>query len=112
MWMVCKIRIRLLDVSSCASEMFNGRDVTESELFRIRDSLPYLGRWETWGMAVTSEDKPLYLEEIAAKLRCPLRSVRVWVASGRLPSFKPGRRRMVFQRDLEAFLEGARKERA
>lgn len=32
-------------------------------------------------------DSLLFLEEIAAELRCPVASVRSWVASGKLPDF-------------------------
>lgn len=52
----------------------------------------------------------LFLEEIAAELRCPLGSVRAWVASGRLPSIKPGKRRLVRREDLSAFLAASRTE--
>ena len=46
----------------------------------------------------------LYLDEVAARLRVPVSSVRNWVASGRLRSLKPGRRRLVRARDLDAML--------
>jgi excisionase family DNA binding protein len=46
----------------------------------------------------------LTLPEVAAYARAPLPSVRSWVASGALPSTRPGRRRMVNLADLEEFL--------
>ena len=46
----------------------------------------------------------LLLEEIAAIARAPLETVRGWIRSGRLPSVKPGRRRLVRRADLEHFL--------
>ena len=55
-------------------------------------------------------ERPLYLEEVAEMLRCPLSSLRMWVASGRLATIKPGQRRMVCPKDLEAFLASVRKE--
>ena len=46
----------------------------------------------------------LRLEEVAAEARAPLSSVRYWISSGRLPSVRPGRRRLVRRIDLDAFL--------
>ena len=47
----------------------------------------------------------LLLEEIAAIARAPVETVRAWIRSGRLPSVKPGRRRLVRRVDLEDFLK-------
>lgn len=52
----------------------------------------------------------LLLEEVAAEVRAPLSSVRFWVATGKLRSLRPGRRRLVRRLDLDLFLhwpEGA-----
>jgi excisionase family DNA binding protein len=49
----------------------------------------------------------LFLTECAAHARVPVSTVRHWIAIGRLPSVRPGRRRMVRREDLEAFLAGA-----
>jgi excisionase family DNA binding protein len=46
----------------------------------------------------------LFLTECAAHARVPVSTVRHWIAIGRLPSVRPGRRRMVRREDLEAFL--------
>ena len=46
----------------------------------------------------------LLLEEVARECRAPLASVRHWIATGRLPSIRPGRRRLVSRADLDQFL--------
>jgi excisionase family DNA binding protein len=46
----------------------------------------------------------LLLKEIAEETRTPLSTVRHWIATGKLPSVRPGRRRLVKRADLEAFL--------
>ena len=46
----------------------------------------------------------LLLEEIAQISRTSVGSVRAWIRTGRLPSVKPGRRRLVRRSDLERFL--------
>ncbi|MBI2894487.1 MAG: helix-turn-helix domain-containing protein [Deltaproteobacteria bacterium] len=46
----------------------------------------------------------LFLPEVAAILRAPLSSVRYWVATRRLKSVRPARRRLVRRKDLEEFL--------
>jgi excisionase family DNA binding protein len=51
----------------------------------------------------------LLLEEVAALSRASMHTVRRWVQSGRLPSSRPARRRLVRRCDLEAFL--ARRQR-
>jgi len=49
----------------------------------------------------------LLLTECAEHARVPLSTVRHWIATGKLPSVRPGRRRMVRRTDLDAFLAGA-----
>ncbi|MEY4549519.1 MAG: Helix-turn-helix domain [Pseudomonadota bacterium] len=47
----------------------------------------------------------LFLEEVARHARVSVDSVRHWIKSGRLRSVRPGKRRLVLRRDLEAFLQ-------
>lgn len=46
----------------------------------------------------------LLLHEIAEISRASVGTVRAWIRTGRLPSVKPGRRRLVRRSDLERFL--------
>jgi excisionase family DNA binding protein len=46
----------------------------------------------------------LLLVEIAEETRTPLSTVRQWIAQGKLPSVRPGRRRLVKRADLDAFM--------
>jgi excisionase family DNA binding protein len=46
----------------------------------------------------------LFLEEVASETRTPLSTVRYWILIGKLPSLRPGRRRLVRRTDLERFL--------
>lgn len=46
----------------------------------------------------------LLLSEVAEIARTSIDSVRGWLRSGRLPSVKPGRRRLVRREELERFL--------
>jgi excisionase family DNA binding protein len=46
----------------------------------------------------------LLLDEVARECRAPVASVRYWIASGRLRSVRPGRRRLVSREDLERFI--------
>jgi excisionase family DNA binding protein len=46
----------------------------------------------------------MLLTEIAEETRTPLSTVRHWIATGKLPSVRPGRRRLVRRADLDAFL--------
>ncbi len=46
----------------------------------------------------------LFLEEVAAETRAALSTVRYWITTGKLPSVRPGRRRLVRRTDLERFL--------
>lgn len=50
----------------------------------------------------------LLLPEVATYTRASISTVRYWVATGKLASVKPGRRRMVLQSDLDAFIAAAR----
>ena len=47
----------------------------------------------------------LLLDEVARECRASVASVRYWIASGRLRSVRPGRRRLVSREDLERFIE-------
>jgi excisionase family DNA binding protein len=47
----------------------------------------------------------LFLQEVADELRTSLSTVRYWIATGKLPSVRPGRHRLVRRRDLDAFVE-------
>jgi excisionase family DNA binding protein len=51
-------------------------------------------------------------DEVAAYARAPLATVRSWLASGVLPSTRPGRRRLVLRADLEKFLQNGRRDTA
>ncbi len=46
----------------------------------------------------------LFLEEVAVETRAALSTVRYWITTGKLPSLRPGRRRLVRRSDLERFL--------
>lgn len=46
----------------------------------------------------------LLLAEVAKETRTTVSTVRYWIASGKLPSVRPGRRRLVRRTDLDAFL--------
>lgn len=59
-------------------------------------------------MNTQSECEWLLLEDVAREIRAPLSSVRFWCSTGKLPSIRPGRRRLVRRRDLDRFLESAR----
>jgi excisionase family DNA binding protein len=45
------------------------------------------------------------LEEVSAYMRTPVSSIRQWIRDGKLPSVRPGRRRLVRVGDLKKFLE-------
>jgi excisionase family DNA binding protein len=47
----------------------------------------------------------LLLDEVARECRTTIGTVRHWVATGRLKSVRPGRRRLVRRTDLDRFLE-------
>ena len=55
----------------------------------------------------------LYLNEVARECRTSVSTVRHWIAVGRLPSVRPGRRLLVTRDDLDSFIDAsARKPRA
>ncbi|MFM2419640.1 MAG: Helix-turn-helix domain, partial [Pseudomonadota bacterium] len=49
----------------------------------------------------------LLLEEVCAISRSAPGTARHWIRTGRLPSIRPGRRRLVRRSDLERFLAEA-----
>ena len=49
----------------------------------------------------------LLVEEVAALTRTPISSVRGWLAAGRLPYARPGRRVLIKRSDLDAFLRAS-----
>jgi excisionase family DNA binding protein len=51
-----------------------------------------------------TDEHYLVLEEVAAKTRASVSTVRQWVRTGKLPSVQVGRRRLVRTSDLEAFM--------
>ena len=48
----------------------------------------------------------LLLTECADYARVAVSTVRHWITTGKLPSVRPGRRRMVRREDLDAYLAG------
>jgi excisionase family DNA binding protein len=54
-------------------------------------------------MPNTPEDL-LLIEEVADACRASVGTVRHWIRTNRLPSIRPGRRRLVRRADLERFL--------
>jgi excisionase family DNA binding protein len=52
-----------------------------------------------------TSDELLLLDEVAQQLRVSVESVRHWIKTGRLPSIRPGKRRLVRRGDLDVFLE-------
>lgn len=51
--------------------------------------------------------KFLTLDEVAEVSRSSVATVRFWIRAGKLPAHKPGRRVLVRESDLIAFLTGA-----
>ncbi|MDD9941271.1 MAG: helix-turn-helix domain-containing protein [Myxococcales bacterium] len=51
-----------------------------------------------------NREELLLLDEVARICRVSLNTVRFWVQQGRLPSIRPGRRRLVRRSALDAFL--------
>ena len=47
----------------------------------------------------------LLVDEAAHIARCAPSTIRYWIRVGRLPSTRPGRRRLIRRDDLESFLE-------
>ncbi len=56
------------------------------------------------------DDEFYLLEEVAEYCRTTVPTVRHWVATRRLKSIRPGRRRLVRRSDLEAFLASSAAE--
>ena len=50
-------------------------------------------------------DDILLIPEVARVARASESTVRWWIATGRLRSFRPGRRRLIRRSDLESFIE-------
>lgn len=50
----------------------------------------------------------LLLDEVAARCRTHPSTVRQWIREGRLAAFRPGRRVLVQQAELERFLKANR----
>lgn len=55
----------------------------------------------------TTDPQFLLVTEIAAIARVSVGTVRHWIATGKLPSVKPGRRVMVRRSVFQRFLSGA-----
>jgi excisionase family DNA binding protein len=51
-----------------------------------------------------AQDDFLFLDEVARRARVSVESVRHWIKARRLPSVRPGKRRMVRRCDLEEFM--------
>jgi excisionase family DNA binding protein len=47
----------------------------------------------------------LFIDEIARKFRVPASTVRHWIATGKLRSVRPGRRRLIHRDDLKSFCD-------
>ena len=56
------------------------------------------------GVMSKAAERFFLTHEIAKRLRAPDSSVRHWMRTGLLPSFKVGKRRLVRESDLERFL--------
>lgn len=52
-------------------------------------------------------DELLLLEDVARVVRASLGTVRFWIATGKLRSFRLGRRRVVYRRELDRFIQDA-----
>ena len=50
------------------------------------------------------EERFMLLSEVARDARASISSVRHWLRIGRLPSVRPGRRRLVRREDFERFM--------
>jgi excisionase family DNA binding protein len=55
-------------------------------------------------MSAARPSEFLFIEDVAREARASVESVRRWVKSGRLPSSRPGKRRLVRRGDLDVFL--------
>jgi excisionase family DNA binding protein len=56
---------------------------------------------------VTTDQQFLLVPEVAVLARVSVGTVRHWIATGKLPSVKPGRRVMVRLAALQQFLDAA-----
>lgn len=59
---------------------------------------------------VVQSSEMLLLEEVAARCRTSISTVRHWISTGRLASTRPGRRRLVKRDDVDRLLLTIRKE--
>jgi len=50
------------------------------------------------------EERFMLLSEVARDARASISTVRHWLRTGRLPSVRPGRRRLVRRQDFERFM--------
>lgn len=51
------------------------------------------------------ENNFLKTREVARYAGCPFETARYWIKSGKLPSSRPGRHRVVERSELDAFLK-------
>lgn len=51
----------------------------------------------------------LTLPEASEEIRTPVRTLRLWIAQGRLVSYRPGRRVLVKREELIALVESTRR---
>lgn len=58
-------------------------------------------------MTTTPGDEYLLVPEVIAITRSSKGTVNHWIRTGRLPSTKPGRRRLIRREDLDRFLSAA-----
>jgi hypothetical protein len=56
---------------------------------------------------MTSPTEHMLLEEVKAEYRWPLGTLRHWIRTGRLSSFRIGRRRFVLRSDVEQMIAHA-----
>jgi excisionase family DNA binding protein len=56
--------------------------------------------------SMTTTPRYLLIDEAAEIARTSPNTIRYWIATGRLPSRRPGRRRLIAERDLIALIEG------
>jgi len=58
--------------------------------------------WHLIGM--NGEDRYMLAVEVASEARVSVSSVRHWIRTGKLPSVRPGRRRLVRRADFDQFM--------
>ncbi|HKO46262.1 MAG TPA: helix-turn-helix domain-containing protein [Polyangiaceae bacterium] len=79
---------------------------TVQPLLAVDDGTPILGTSTSStgvGSSLCSAGEFIKLPVVAEYFGVPVSTVRQWVRSGRLPSIKPGRHRLVRQQDFELF---------